>query len=75
MLYLDKRSSYEAETNANYSQSTQLYFSEVEQIVFSLAHMVPGIEPSPDKMLQVSQLLHVALCSTTDCILVYSVMY
>lgn len=28
------------------------YFSEVEQIAFSPAHMVPGIEPSPDKMLQ-----------------------
>lgn len=29
------------------------YFAEVEQIAFSPAHMVPGIEPSPDKMLQV----------------------
>lgn len=28
------------------------YFSEVEQIAFSPSHMVPGIEPSPDKMLQ-----------------------
>lgn len=28
------------------------YFAEVEQIAFSPAHMVPGIEPSPDKMLQ-----------------------
>lgn len=28
------------------------YFSEVEQIAFSPAHMVPGIEASPDKMLQ-----------------------
>ena len=28
------------------------YFAEVEQIGFSPAHMVPGIEPSPDKMLQ-----------------------
>ncbi|XP_064602677.1 catalase-like isoform X2 [Liolophura sinensis] len=28
------------------------YFSEVEQIAFSPAHMIPGIEPSPDKMLQ-----------------------
>ena len=34
------------------------YFAEVEQIAFSPAHMVPGIEPSPDKMLQVSQPLH-----------------
>lgn len=28
------------------------YFAEVEQSAFSPAHMVPGIEPSPDKMLQ-----------------------
>lgn len=28
------------------------YFTEVEQIAFSPAHLVPGIEASPDKMLQ-----------------------
>ncbi len=28
------------------------YFAEVEQIAFAPAHMIPGIEPSPDKMLQ-----------------------
>jgi catalase len=28
------------------------YFSEVEQLAFAPANMVPGIEPSPDKMLQ-----------------------
>jgi catalase len=28
------------------------YFAEVEQIAFNPANMVPGIEPSPDKMLQ-----------------------
>lgn len=28
------------------------YFAEVEQIAFSPAHMIPGVEPSPDKMLQ-----------------------
>merc|ERR1712156_888379 len=28
------------------------YFAEVEQIAFSPAHLVPGIEASPDKMLQ-----------------------
>lgn len=27
------------------------YFADVEQIAFSPAHLVPGIEPSPDKML------------------------
>ena len=28
------------------------YFAEVEQLAFSPSHLVPGIEPSPDKMLQ-----------------------
>ena len=29
------------------------YFAEVEQIAFAPSHLVPGIEASPDKMLQV----------------------
>jgi len=28
------------------------YHAEVEQLAFSPAHLVPGVEPSPDKMLQ-----------------------
>ncbi|XP_044588939.1 catalase [Cotesia glomerata] len=28
------------------------YFAEVEQLAFNPAHLAPGIEPSPDKMLQ-----------------------
>lgn len=28
------------------------YFADVEQIAFSPSHLIPGIEPSPDKMLQ-----------------------
>lgn len=28
------------------------YFAEVEQAAFAPSHLVPGIEPSPDKMLQ-----------------------
>ena len=32
------------------------YFAEVEQMAFSPSNMVPGIEPSPDKMLQVREL-------------------
>ncbi|XP_018568973.1 catalase-like [Anoplophora glabripennis] len=28
------------------------YFAEVEQIGFDVAHLIPGIEPSPDRMLQ-----------------------
>ena len=31
------------------------YFAEVEQSAFSPANLVPGIEPSPDKMLQVGR--------------------
>lgn len=33
------------------------YFADIEQIAFSPAHMVPGIEPSPDKLLQVNNLI------------------
>jgi len=33
-------------------RNPQNYFAEVEQIAFSPANMVPGVEPSPDKMLQ-----------------------
>lgn len=29
------------------------YFAQMEQIAFSPANMIPGIEPSPDKLLQV----------------------
>ncbi|XP_050538063.1 catalase [Daktulosphaira vitifoliae] len=28
------------------------YFADIEQIAFSPAHLIPGIEPSPDKLLQ-----------------------
>jgi len=34
------------------NRNPENYFTEVEQIAFSPANMVPGIEPSPDKMLQ-----------------------
>jgi len=34
------------------NRNPQNYFAEVEQIAFSPSHMVPGVEPSPDKMLQ-----------------------
>ena len=33
--------------------SHQDCFAEVEQLAFAPSHLVPGIEPSPDKMLQV----------------------
>lgn len=34
------------------NRNPENYFTEVEQIAFSPSHMVPGIEASPDKMLQ-----------------------
>ncbi|ESO09073.1 hypothetical protein HELRODRAFT_169012 [Helobdella robusta] len=33
------------------NKNPQNHFAEVEQVAFSPAHLVPGIEPSPDKML------------------------
>jgi len=34
------------------NRNPQNYFAEVEQAAFAPAHLVPGIEPSPDRMLQ-----------------------
>lgn len=34
------------------NRNPENYFAEVEQLAFSPSHMIPGIEPSPDKMLQ-----------------------
>lgn len=34
------------------NRNPQNYFAEVEQIAFAPSHLVPGIEASPDKMLQ-----------------------
>jgi len=34
------------------NRNPENYFAEVEQVAFAPAHMIPGIEPSPDKMLQ-----------------------
>lgn len=34
------------------NRNPENYFAETEQVAFSPAHMVPGIEPTPDKMLQ-----------------------
>ena len=33
-------------------RNPQSYFAEVEQLAFAPSHLIPGIEPSPDKMLQ-----------------------
>ncbi|KAJ8921878.1 hypothetical protein NQ315_008511 [Exocentrus adspersus] len=34
------------------NRNPENYFAEVEQIGFDPAHLIPGIEPSPDRMLQ-----------------------
>jgi len=34
------------------NRNPENYFAEVEQAAFSPSHMVPGVEPSNDKMLQ-----------------------
>ena len=34
------------------NKNPENYFAEVEQLGFAPSSMVPGIEPSPDKMLQ-----------------------
>ena len=34
------------------NRNPENYFAEVEQAAFNPAHFVPGIGPSPDKMLQ-----------------------
>ena len=34
------------------NRNPQDYFAEVEQLAFAPSHLIPGIEPSPDKMLQ-----------------------
>ena len=31
------------------------YIAEVEQIAYAPSHLIPGVEASPDKMLQVSE--------------------
>jgi len=35
------------------NENAKNYFAQIEQAAFSPAHMPPGIEASPDKMLQV----------------------
>ncbi|CAH1975260.1 unnamed protein product [Acanthoscelides obtectus] len=34
------------------NKNPKSYFAEVEQIAFDVAHLIPGIEPSPDRMVQ-----------------------
>ncbi len=37
------------------NENAENYFAQIEQSAFSPSHMPPGIEASPDKMLQVKQ--------------------
>jgi catalase len=37
------------------NENPENYFAQIEQAAFSPSHMPPGIEASPDKMLQVKQ--------------------
>ena len=37
------------------NENAENYFAQIEQSAFSPAHMPPGIEASPDKMLQVNE--------------------
>jgi catalase len=39
------------------NENPKNYFEQVEQIAFCPSHMIPGIEPSPDKILQVTKLM------------------
>jgi len=39
------------------NKNPENYFTQVEQIALSPANMIPGIEPSPDKVLQVTKLM------------------
>lgn len=41
------------------NENPKNYFADVEQAAFSPANMPPGIEASPDKMLQVHVCVHV----------------
>eukprot|EP01101_Sappina_pedata_P007055 TRINITY_DN365_c0_g1_i1.p1 TRINITY_DN365_c0_g1~~TRINITY_DN365_c0_g1_i1.p1 ORF type:complete len:510 (-),score=165.01 TRINITY_DN365_c0_g1_i1:73-1572(-) len=34
------------------NKNPENFFAQIEQLAFSPSHMIPGIEPSPDKMLQ-----------------------
>jgi catalase len=38
------------------NENPENYFAQIEQVAFSPAHMPPGIEASPDKMLQVREM-------------------
>lgn len=50
------------------------YFADIEQIAFSPAHMVPGIEPSPDKLLQVIILYFLSILFSIFSIFIFYIL-
>jgi hypothetical protein len=48
------------------NENPENYFEEVEQIALCPANMIPGIEPSPDKVLQVIKLMCQFPCLSAD---------
>jgi catalase len=48
------------------NENPENYFEQVEQIAFCPSHMIPGIEPSPDKMLQVTKIMWQLQCLSAD---------
>lgn len=38
--------------NSTFPRNPENYFAEVEQVAFSPLNLIPGIEPSPDRILQ-----------------------
>jgi hypothetical protein len=48
------------------NENPENYFEQVEQMALCPAHMIPGIEPSPDKILQVTKLMRKLPCLPGD---------
>ena len=48
------------------NKNPENYFEQMEQIALSPANMIPGIEPSPDKVLQVTKLMWQLPCLSAD---------
>jgi hypothetical protein len=52
------------------NENPENYFAQIEQSAFSPAHMPPGIEASPDKMLQVNstKIIHQSILNSIFCL-------
>lgn len=51
------------------------YFAEVEQMAYDPSNMPPGIEPSPDKMLQVTKKLAAFLMAASFSLTAYQFLW